>query len=270
MAPAGRIPPARCAALERSGYARLRDLDDPEYACVVRAMEGYQAEFLARTRELWGPDFPISPDALGHFSRQWEYPYAWVNLGPADGPVLDAGSGLTFFPFLLASAGRAVTCCDSDGTLGLPARYAEAAARTGCAVAFTDVSLAERPFDDGTFGAAACISVLEHVGDEREAVIESLATALRPGGRLVLTLDVDLRGDGDLGLEDAAVVLAELGEWFDFVHPLDLGRPPDLLTSEAFLSTATWRLPRVWRPSRTVRPAAFRTVAVLAVTAVKR
>ena len=70
-------PPNGNEALARNGYALLTDLEDPEYGRIVQSLERFQAEFLARTRTIWDDGFPIPPDALGHFTRQWEYPYAW-------------------------------------------------------------------------------------------------------------------------------------------------------------------------------------------------
>src|SRR4051794_25299068 len=98
------IPRARSHALAKNGFALLTDLEGHGYSKIIRAMEGFQNEFVAETRPLWHRDFPIPGDALMHFSRQWEYPYAWTNIGRGRGRLLDAGSGITFFPFLMAAA----------------------------------------------------------------------------------------------------------------------------------------------------------------------
>ena len=94
-------PPNGNEALAKNGYALLTDLEDPEYGRIVQSLERFQAEFLARTRTIWDDGFPIPPDALGHFTRQWEYPYAWANLAAMGGRFLDAGSGFTFPPVRL-------------------------------------------------------------------------------------------------------------------------------------------------------------------------
>ena len=87
------MPPRVGGLLARNGYALLTDLEDASYGKVVAALERFQVEFLAATRSIWRDNFPIPPDAVGHFSRQWEYPYAWANAGAARGRLLDAGSG---------------------------------------------------------------------------------------------------------------------------------------------------------------------------------
>lgn len=262
------------AALARNGYALLTDLEDRGYGEVMRAMESFQAAFLALTRPIWSADFPIPGDALAHFSRQWEYPYTWANLGPP-GRVLDAGSGITFFPFLLSAAGFTVECCDLDESLGLPERYRTAAAATGCDVVFTACSLTDLPHADASVDAAVCLSVLEHTGPDGVHIVRELARVIRPGGRLVVTCDVDLAREGGMPLEETAALLAEVWESFDAAFPVDLRRPPALLTSRAFLDAGVWRLPPPWRPSQASGSAAvghphFRSIAVLGVTAVRK
>lgn len=271
--PAG---PAFAAALARNGYALNSDLDDAGYHVLVQAMENFQAEFLALTRPLWGRHFPVPGDALRHFTRQWEYPYAWANLEAVQGRVLDAGSGITFFPFLLAAAGFDVVCCDNDQGLGLASRFAQTNACTGWSVRFEACSVSELTDSDGAFDGIVCISVLEHVTTEREAILDTFARLLRPGGRLVITCDVDLRGDrGGMLIEDLGLLLRDLRRRFEFVFPLDLRRPASLLTSDGMLAIAPWRLPPTWRPpagvsqASVVRNDQFRTIAVLGLTARK-
>lgn len=273
------LPPRGEGVLARNGFALVSDLESPGYGSLILGLEAFQAEFLGLTRSLWEPDFPIPGDALAHFSRQWEFPYVWANIGPAPGRILEAGSGITFFPFLLAAAGFEVHCCDSDETLGLPGRYRRAAASTGLPVAFVEGSLTELPYPAGTFDVVTCISVLEHVGVMRAEIVAALATMLRPGGRLILTCDVDLRRESDLLVEDVGVLLAQLRESFNPVHTVDLRRPNNLLTSDYALSTSPWRLPPPWQPHRGspwadqqagIERNGFRSITVLGLSAIKR
>jgi hypothetical protein len=48
--------------------------------------------------------------------------------------------------------------------LGLGAGYRRAAALTGLSVEFTEASLTELPCPVGTFDAATCVGIHEHVG----------------------------------------------------------------------------------------------------------
>jgi SAM-dependent methyltransferase len=265
----GALPRSAVPVLARNGYARLGDLADAEYRQCVAAMEHIQGAFLARTRELWTPDFPIPGDALGHFTRQWEYPYAWCGLDRTAHTVLDAGSGITFFPYLLASAGHTVHACDDATDVTLAPRFGQANRLTGRRVEFTSASLVDLPYTAASFDAVVCLSVLEHVGPSFVAIVRGIARVLRPGGRLVLTVDVGLRRDTPLLVEDVGVLLAELETGFRPVFPSDLGRPADMLTSEACLDGMTWRLPPPWRPpvgatiGQEAVPDEFRSIAVL-------
>jgi SAM-dependent methyltransferase len=271
------VPPRFDQLLARNAYARTGDFDSQEYADTIRALEGFQAAFLATTRDLWDRAFPIPGDVLAHFSRQWELPYVWANLGRAAHRVLDAGSGLTFLPYLLAAAGATVTCCDHEGGLELEERHGQAAALTRLPVTFGSADLANLPYANASFDAVTCVSVMEHVGTGRRAILGELARVLAPGGRLVLTCDVDLRGVGHLDVAELAVMLKELEPHFAHAHPLDLRRPPDLLTSEHALATTPWRLPWPWRPpigepSRqdTSWRDHFRSIAILGLCLVRR
>lgn len=266
-----RLAPRADGLLARSGYALLTDLEDTRYAEVASAFERFQVEFLAVTRSLWGAEFPIPPDAFGHFSRQWEYPYAWANIGRARGRLLDAGSGLTFLPFLFAAAGFEVVCCDADDEdLGYEDRFADAADLTGLPVEFVRCRLEELPFEDASFDAVVCLSVLEHVAPPRETVLDSIARVVARGGRVVVTCDVDLRAAGAMPLEDVGELVAAFETHCAPAYALDLHRPPCLLTSEHFAGTQQWRLPAPWQSLNGRRAEPFRSLAVLGLTGVRR
>jgi SAM-dependent methyltransferase len=265
------VPSSAEGLLTRNGYATLADLEDAGHADVLSALERFQVEFLAATRSIWQDEFPIPPDALGHFSRQWEYPYAWANVGPKRGRLLDAGSGLTFLPFLFAAAGFEVVCCDADSeNLGLAERVAEASRLTGLCVEFERGLLEQLPFPDGLFQAVLCVSAIEHVRCTPDVVLASLARVTAPSGRLVLTCDVDLRGTGDLRLDDLGALMAAFEHDFEPAFPIDLRRPPTLLTSEHFVDAEQWRLPAVWRSLDGPRVEPLRSLAVLGLTGVRR
>ena len=152
-------------------------------------LAAYQDEFLA-TDDQWRPDLPWPRDALAWWSRRWEYLYALFQGMPQAGEsVLDAGSGITFFPFYLRSNGLRVSACDLDDAL-IPA-YKDASRVLGQEVSFRTADLAELPYADAEFDTVYCISVLEHT-TQWDKIVGEFRRVIRPGGKLVLTLDVEL------------------------------------------------------------------------------
>lgn len=248
--PAGRTETARqpfhfgvAEPLARNGYALMDDLESPLVTSMLREMERFQSHFMARTRPLWVDGFKHTGDRLDNWSRRWEYPYCWWNLLDREpGKVLDAGSGINFFPFFFASGGWDVTCADTN--FALASCYKQANALLGTKVKFDTAPIEALPYRDASFDAVYCVSVLEHAPGRVQAMDE-FSRVLKPGGRLSLTMDISLSRDCDVRLEDAAVILEQLEERFTPLHSIDLMRPSNLLTTDRFLQNESWRLS--WR-----------------------
>lgn len=264
------LPPRRPPLPVRCGYALLDDLEDAERAEALAGLERFQLAFLAHTRSVWDGGLPVPADTLAHWSRQWEAPYAWTALAGSPGRLLDAGSGFTFLPFAFAAAGHEVVCCDSDDEeLGYAGAFAAASRSASIGVRFQRRRIEELPAD--TFDGAACISVLEHIEPARRpTAIDALARTIRPGGRLVCTVDVALHGGGEVGPASLGELIEQFERRFEPLSPVDLRRPPSLLTSECFRERAQWRLPAAWRSLDGPSPEPFRSVAVIGLAGVRR
>jgi len=235
-------------AIDHAGLALLSDLADPTYRQLFRRLEENQAEFLAREAEFRGSDYRWPRDALHNWSRIWEYPFAFHHLSrliagrKSNGPahLADIGSGVTFFPFALARLGARVTCVDIDPIGGRD--LARATAGVDAAPGAVDFRLASGgrlPFEDGELDLAYCISVIEHVPDI-EAMAGELARVIRPSGECLLTIDIDLRGDAEIGPAGHRVLMRALYDAFDEVLPFRSLHPADLLTS----ASSPWPEPR--------------------------
>lgn len=237
--------------LERNGYALRPDLENPGFQELSNKLEAFQLDFLAKTRKLWSERFHFSGDNLYAWSRQWEYPYHVANMPAAPLRILDAGSGITFYPFYLASLGHSVSCCDLMESLD---QVFETARRvTSLPVEFVGASLTQMPFPDASFDAVSCVSVLEHIPTvERNRVVQEFARVLRPGGRLILTADISLGRDHEIRIEDFAVMLGELERLFAFAYPPNFTRTPALLTTDSIRREQPWRLPWSVRPNSLV------------------
>ncbi len=240
----------------RSGVPTLAEVErllgEPLYADLCGANDAFldrHARALARYGRKWG----ASP--MQGWSRRWEYPYVAQRVleflrGQQGGAkVLDAGSGITFFPYYLCqqAPGTEITCCDLARSYA-PV-YDKINAATDARVRFVQAMLQQLPLDADSVDAIYCISVLEHTGNYG-AILDEFARVLRPGGLLVITFDISLDGRTDIAPAGARALLEEAGRRFDL--PAGLGvaaeferlqRPGDLLTTDHIRRTAPHLLP---------------------------
>jgi 2-polyprenyl-3-methyl-5-hydroxy-6-metoxy-1,4-benzoquinol methylase len=192
-----------------------------------RELEPYADRFLRDHHQPLSAYSWVS-DPFHQWSRQWEYPFVAQqisNVHTAGHPfplrVLDAGSGITFFPFFLADRfpGLKVTCIDADASL-LPL-FAEVNATRSNKVSFDVGNLRALEFRDESFDVVYSISVLEHVDDRRQ-VVEECARILRPKGSLVLTFDISMNDKVGLTIRKAHDLMDALQNHFDADPPADL------------------------------------------------
>jgi len=176
-------------------------------------------------------------DPLHQWSRQYEYPFVYSKIMSftKDNPeipisILDAGSGVTFFPYYLASIFRnsRVDCTDFNT---LPAiLIPKINSMTDTPVGFYRSDIRALPFDNNTYDVIYCISVLEHTKAFSQ-IIQEFKRLLRPGGILLVTFDISIDGDLDIPLKLAIELLHELGRSFNY--PKEIGD----LSSESLVTT---------------------------------
>lgn len=159
-------------------------------------------------------------DPLHQWSRQWEYPFALERLlpvlrsGDSNVQILDAGSGVTFFPYYLKSINpesATIHCCDYDKTLHTTfdlINYLETDK-----VLFQNADLHKLPFEDSSFDAIYCISVLEHTKNYKQ-IIQEFKRVLKTKGTLVLTFDISIDGTEDISVDRADELIQELAKHF--------------------------------------------------------
>lgn len=182
----------------RAGIPTLDEVEAMLARPIWDQTRAFNAAFLDRHRRaLSGYAWHWGRDPLKFWSRRWEYPFAEQAVfeharrtGRDNLLVCDAGSGVTFFPYLIAQrlpAAR-VVCCDYAATYA-PIFSAVNRNEDHDRVSFRRAALQELPFETGELDVLCCISVLEHTGDY-EQVVREVARALKPGGRFVLTFDL--------------------------------------------------------------------------------
>ncbi len=130
------------------------------------------------------------------YERCAELPWIlqWVDEKRADQlQVLDVGSGESPTPtYLLAKTNWTVTCLDSDASIATQTRYAEQSLGQDALSRLRILEEDVRKLREGPFDLILCISTIEHVsGDGDSSAMHALASALRPGGQILLTVPVN-------------------------------------------------------------------------------
>jgi SAM-dependent methyltransferase len=227
---------AQSHPFQRSGLAQLSDLATQEWQASFLQLETHQAQFLSKESEFRSADYKWPRDPLHTWSRLWEYPYAYHHLerlrtewredrAPR---IVDLGSGVTFFPFSLARLGYRVTCADIDPVCvtDIP-RAARAVTATPGSVDACLIQGDRLPFADGEIDALYCISVLEHIPNPEQTLSE-ISRILKPGGLFILTIDLDLRGDSEIGVGPHRKLVPAIETCFEYechdatVHPANV------------------------------------------------
>jgi SAM-dependent methyltransferase len=222
-----------------SGFAQLSDLKTPEWANIFQNMEHEQSLFLLNEKEFRSSGYRWPRDPLHTWSRLWEYPYVYYHLEKikkivnSQGllKVADIGSGVTFFPFFVSKLGFDVTCVDND--LICKKDLLEAIKLGETAPGKVSVILSENeyiPLDDESQDVVYCISVIEHILNF-EKIISEISRILKPGGIFILTNDIDLKGNFELGVESFNRLQKVIRVHFnEYVSP-KITHPSDLLTT---------------------------------------
>ena len=241
----------------RLGIPLLAEVEQLEQQDEFQQHRAYNDRFLhahRRSAKRYGRQWAVDP--LQSWSRRWEYPFAWQRVEAfarehGDQPlrVLDAGSGVTYFPYFLADRlpGVKALCCDSDCSY---ARMFAAINRSRGenSVSFVASTLESLPFGAGTLDAVCCISVLEHTNDYC-VILDEFRRVLRRGGLLVLTFDLSLDGRFNMSRARAAALLSRISERFadnDVDHEKELARldrPDEILTTDYARQTRSELLP---------------------------
>jgi len=223
---------------DRSGLASLDDLSTPLWRSLFSRLESIQSEFLAGQPHC--PDYPWPRDPLHNCIRVWEYPFVYHHLQSHSGSlsghplphVVDLGSGATFFPFAVARLGWRVIAVDADSRATSSVHRAVGRASAGGGAVTSLLADARSiALETESVDCVYCVSVLEHV-PEFEGVISEVARILRPTGLFVLTFDVDLRGNCELGPAAYGRLSDALRASFSPVYPEKVVHPLRVLTTD--------------------------------------
>lgn len=279
-----------------AGFAARSDLEKEPCRSLYQRLESAQADFLANSAQFRSPEYRWPHDALNCWSRIWEYPYIYEHMcsimrdaaeSGQQPRVADVGSGVTFFPFALASLGMEIVCTDIDPVCERDLNAASKVVEKGQGeVSFRLIENEQLPFADGECDVVYCISVLEHIPNFDHTVLE-MARVLKSGGHCLLTCDIDLcpTGRNQLNISQLDLLMRLVDEHFHFagnqriVHPVDMltnSNSPILEVSRSIPSTA-WRMtkkkvlkPLLGRKSGCVNRLGLEPLGVLALPLIKK
>lgn len=208
------------------GVPTLEQLDALMATPFWKHVKQFNQDFITRHEDnLGGYGFRWGEDPMGLWSRRWEYPWcvrqtlAYArDLGRDDLTIVDAGSGVTFFPYLLCEHLPSTKVIASDFEAKYGPMYDKVnETESHDRVSFVQSALQNMPFKDGELDVLTCISVLEHTGDYVRCV-EEIARVVKPGGLLVLTFDLSLDPKFpkfELSPASAKTMFAALDEHFE-------------------------------------------------------
>lgn len=190
----------------------------------------------------------LQPSPL-HWSRQVEWPWAVreADLRPFH-ECLDVGAGWSVMKYAVAKRCRFLECVDND-----PPSVEKAWATTKKMgvrnVVHAQADAARLPNPDALFDRVFCVSVLEHVRIDHAACVRELVRVLKPGGVLVMTLDVaDSPGETDFFIDGVgfAGILEVLG-----IAEVEVPRGPRCRAAMPDGTEVTCALVRYVKPAET-------------------
>lgn len=221
-----------------TGFAARTDLESEEWRILFNSLERKQSDFLKHQDKFRSKEYKWPRDPLHTWSRLWEFPYVYSHIQkireqrPSEKlRALDFGSGVTFFPFAVAQLGCDVTCSDIDPVVEID--ILDAAHWVQYEPGIVDVALIDSghiPVKSESQDIVYCISVLEHIPNF-EPVIDEMLRVLKPNGQLILTVDIDLRGNCELGVNKFKRLQAKLNDHFSKEFPERPLHPCNLLTT---------------------------------------
>jgi SAM-dependent methyltransferase len=158
-------------------WASLPDIESPAFYALHRKLHDLE-DFI--------PTYRHDSD---HMGRQFEYPWAILNANLTKGDkILNAGSGTDVMGFFLSLFGPTINL---DINPAVIKQGVEQAGGMFSNLEFKLGDMGNLPYADGYFDKGFCISAIEHGERSVENYYRELLRVIRPGGVLLLTVDIE-------------------------------------------------------------------------------
>jgi len=203
----------------KNGLVNINDYQNLTNSEVYSFLEKGSEDFVRKhLDDLTEYDRKWVANSFKQWSRKYEYTYVFESIKKKLEPevpnqskfnVLDAGSGITFFPFFCKEnlKIKKVTCLDYDE--GYAPVFDKINKHSTNKVEFIKASLTEMPFENSSFDIVYSVSVIEHTTDPLR-IINEIDRVLKPGGMLVLTFDLSLDGSQQISIDIANRIIDSL------------------------------------------------------------
>jgi SAM-dependent methyltransferase len=188
----------------KNGIALHSELTSEEFRAELIRCRKSESEFLQNEGLFRDSSYIWPRSAINNWGRIWEYPFVSLAisslLNGEESSILDFGSGVTFFPYMLAknSKIKEIYTLDNDvvsveannkaslvfAEKGKPPKIRPLYADSGSSI----------KLESNSIDLVYSISVIEHL-ENYDEIISEIFRILKPGGYFIVTLDVDLRGD---------------------------------------------------------------------------
>ena len=213
---------------------------------VYKTLSNYAELFYEENKselEIYNKKWDCLP--IYQWSRQIEYPYFYEAItkllkDKSNAKCLDAGSGVTFFPYFLEKKLPNVEfhCLDFDPSQNK--LHAQIANKSGSGIKFTTGDMRKMSYESNSFDLIYSVSVLEHIPDYHLAIKEMMRV-LKPGGHLVLSFDISLDNRRQIDVEGFKQLREQLNQNFTPILPESNTQQP-LTTLSVFKLTKDKRL----------------------------
>jgi len=156
-------------------------------------------------------------DPFHQWSRKVEYPFIYQEISNVVNNVgvdkslkiLDAGSGVTFFPYFIMEKYKNidVKCLDMDESYIPMFNYCNSVMNKKVKLDISSMQCTE--YSDNEFDVIYSVSVIEHTTDYI-SIIKEFRRILKPDGVLILTFDISLDGRMDVPVNQSIELLGNL------------------------------------------------------------